>query len=368
MRVLIAGGGSGGHIFPAVALIPALRDQEEAIDVLLVGSGRDLDKRILKKEGVPHAFLSANKMPTGFTVRLVPFIFWLMIDLLRGIFLVLSYRPSVIVGFGGYVSLPLIVAGACCCVPNIVHEQNVIPGRANMVLCRFAKKVAVSFSETVRYLSGMREKVVITGNPIRTDITRLSRSEALRRIGLEEGRLTLLIMGGSQGSSNLNRIVVGSIEILGQSVRQGIQIIHLSGRQDFDWLSERYRRIGIPHKVFSFIEDIGQVYSACDLAVSRAGSSALFELAAFAKPMILVPYPYAMQHQSENALAFSKNDAALSAEEKDISPESFRDILERLIMDKERMSVLSKNAYSLSVPDASHRLACEVIALARRAQ
>ncbi|MFA6321500.1 MAG: undecaprenyldiphospho-muramoylpentapeptide beta-N-acetylglucosaminyltransferase [Candidatus Omnitrophota bacterium] len=361
-KVLIAAGGSGGHIFPAIALAKALQKfPGYDVDIRFVGSNKALDRRIFEKEGFKFSLVSANKFPYKLSLKIIWFLIKFKIDCIKMFFAFLSYRPDVVVGFGGYVSCPVIVMAAIFRTPRIVHEQNVCPGRANKLLFTLADKVAVSFDQMC---SKGDAKYVFTGNPIRSEVLKEDRPGGIKRFGLDESKFTILVVGGSQGAHFLNETFISAISAIDKELRSSLQVIHLTGVKDYEWAIKAYELIdGLQSRVFSFIDRIEEAYSASDLIVTRAGASAIFEAAYFARAMILVPYPFAMSHQSENAKVFSSEGAAVTIEENILSSEVFKDNILRLVKNKEELKKTGAAAKRLCVPDAAARLAGEVLKL-----
>jgi len=362
VKILIAAGGSGGHIFPAVALANALKSKG-ACGIRFVGSNKALDRRIFEKEGFQYSLLSANKLPHKVSFILAVFFIKLFFDLIKSFFIVGFYRPDKVVGFGGYVSVPIIFAAYILRVPTVVHEQNVVPGRANRFLFKLADKIAVTFNETKRFTEGRQaRKAVVTGNPIRREAFRDDRRFGITRFGLDHSKFTVLVIGGSQGAHFLNRAFVKSLSLFDNKARSSMQIIHLTGVRDYEYVVNSYQRLGfVEHRVHSFIDRMEEAYSASDLVVTRAGASAIFEVAFFARPMILVPYPFAMSHQAENARVFSARGAAIEIDEKSLTPELFKETISGLLGNAKRLKKLSEEAKRLSVPEASDNLADEVL-------
>ena len=368
MRVLIACGGSGGHIFPAIALAQGLIEKNNKTDTMFVGSNAVLDKRIFKKEHFKYSLLSANKLAYKLSFKWIIFFTKLIFDILKSFFILVRYRPDVVVGFGGYVSGPVILTAYVLGIPRIVHEQNVVPGRANAFLFRFTEKIAISFEETRKYLKNYAYKAVFTGNPIRAALLKDDRSGNMKKLGLDTDKFTILVIGGSQGAHNLNKTFLKALTKFNADMRSVIQVIHITGIMDYAWASEAYKELGLEHRVFSFIDRIEEAYSASDLVVTRSGASAIFEIAYFGRPMILVPYPFAMSHQSENARFFSEKCAAIQVDEKELSPDLIKDKVELLLKDKRRLGEMAESAKRLSVPASSYNLAKEVFSLCKRQQ
>ena len=371
-NILIAAGGSGGHIFPAIALARALqRSPGESVDIRFVGSDKALDRRIFEKEGFAFSLVSANKFPYKRSLlQLALFFIKLKIDLIKTFFTVLSYKPDVVAGFGGYASCPALVIAWLFRIPRIVHEQNVVPGRANSFLFKLADKVAISFEDTrAAGLSIGKDdgKYVLTGNPLRSEVLKEDRPSGIKRFGLDESKFTILVIGGSQGAHFLNETFIGAMAGIDKALRKMLQVIHLTGIKDYEGAVKSYAGIeGLESRVHSFIDRIEEAYSASDLVITRAGASAIFEIAYFARPMILVPYPFAMSHQAENAKVFSRKGAAVVIEENTLSAEIFKDNILRSFNDREASKKMGAAAKRLSSPDAAMKLAKEVLTLSEK--
>jgi UDP-N-acetylglucosamine--N-acetylmuramyl-(pentapeptide) pyrophosphoryl-undecaprenol N-acetylglucosamine transferase len=234
------------------------------------------------------------------------------------------------------------------------------------MLFRFADRIAISFKETKTYLSAYEEKVVFTGNPIRASLLKNDKRGGIKKFGLDPEKFTMLVMGGSQGAHNLNKAFLRALSEMDKSVRSSLQIIHITGVTDYGWAGGAYKELSVEHRVHSFLDSIEEAYSASDLIVTRSGASAIFEIAYYGKPMILIPYPFALSHQSENAGIFSKRGAAVQIEEKDLSSGIMKDKIEYLLKDRKKMSEMGENARRISVPDSSHSLAREVLACRKK--
>jgi len=372
MKVLIASGGSGGHIFPAIALAESLKKNAKNIDILFVGSDKALDRRIFEKENFRYKLLSANKLPYKISLQIIPFFFRLFLDTLKAFFIMILYRPNVVVGFGGYVQCPVLCFACLFGLPKILHEQNVVPGRSNKMFFKFVNKIALSFEATKRYMNEDALKAVVTGNPIRQDLRDLieksDRTSSLKVLGLKgfglnPDKFTILVAGGSQGSRFLNDTFVKTLSHLNYTEKKIIQVIHITGVQDYEPAMKAYEEMGIENRVYSFIDRIEEAYAGSDIVLTRSGASAVFELAFFAKPMILVPYRFAMNHQAENANVFVEKGAAIRIDETDLSTDRLKDVIIDLLHNKDKRDAMSKAAQSLSFPGAADKMAEEVIAI-----
>lgn len=365
MRIVIACGGSGGHIFPAMALAQGIKTKDKNIDIIFVGSNKALDRRIFEKEGFRYSMLSANKLPYNPSLGTFIFFIKLFLDLLKSLCILIKFRPNVAVGFGGYVAAPVIIAACILGIPRVVHEQNVVPGRANAKLFTLADRIAISFEDTKRYLGQYVYKAVFTGNPIRAALLKDDRAGNMKKLGLDADKFTILVIGGSQGAHNLNKAFLQALSQLDANTRSRLQAIHITGITDYGWAGAAYKELALEHRVYSFVDRIEEVYSAADLVVTRSGASAIFEIAYFGKPMVLIPYPFAMSHQVENARIFSEKGAAIQIDEKDMSPDLIRNSLMDLLKDRKRLNEMAESAKRLSMPDSSYTLAEEILRLVK---
>jgi len=353
MKVMIASGGSGGHIFPAVSLARELK--KRGAEIIFVASRRRLDRSILEKEPYKKIFLSVNPMPYKFGLRAILFPFKLALDALASFFILARYKPEVVIGFGGYTSGAVVMLASARKVKTVIHEQNVIPGRTNKLLDKVAGSVALSFPETGKYFSN--RNIAITGNPLREESLKETRTGALGGFKLDSERMTILVMGGSQGASSLNRLVSESAALLPEAKKERLQIIHIAGAKKTGEIQKRYDEERMRARVYAFIPNINEAYGRCDIAISRSGAAAVFELAAFRKPMILIPYPEEKNNQRFNAIYFAERNAAIYRNEKNLRPEELRDIVADLIDNPEKRRELSENAGKLSVVDGAKKLA-----------
>ncbi|MBI4343510.1 MAG: undecaprenyldiphospho-muramoylpentapeptide beta-N-acetylglucosaminyltransferase [Candidatus Omnitrophica bacterium] len=272
-------------------------------------------------------------------------------------------KPGVVVGFGGWVSAPVILAARSRHIPCVVHEQNVVPGRANKWLARWVDSVAVSFQETRPLLSGGR--AVVTGMPIREAIGRSSRAQAARRFGLEAGRPTVVVVGGSQGSHRLNALMGELAGLLTPEERAQWQVLHISGEADEALVRQAYGAQGLHACVIPFLVEMEDAYASADVVVARAGASTIAELARCGLPALLVPYPHAGAHQVANARVLGRAEAGVVVEESEASPSRLLAELRRLLSDERLRAQMGRRMRELDVPDASQRLARAILDGAR---
>ncbi|MBD3379739.1 MAG: undecaprenyldiphospho-muramoylpentapeptide beta-N-acetylglucosaminyltransferase [Candidatus Omnitrophica bacterium] len=363
-RIIVAAGGSGGHIFPAIALADEL-GRSGKCPVCFVASKRNLDRNILGETDHDRFYLSVNPMPRSRNpLKALVFLFKLASDMVYSLYILAKVRPDSVVGFGGYSCGAVLLCAKMFGIPVLIHEQNFFPGRANILLSRIADTVAVSFDPTGIYLRCPPEKIVFTGNPLRSSIVPGDRQAAGERLGIDPGKPTLLVMGGSQGSSFLNRTASAAVAEIYRRKAGEFQVIHLTGKQDESRVRDFYSAEGVKAAVFSFLGNINDAYISCDIALSRSGAAAVFELAHHGKPMILVPYPDPKNNQRSNAAYFADRGGAIYREENSLTAEALADEVSAVLFNGRRMNAMSEAALALSVPDAAERLAKAVLELA----
>jgi UDP-N-acetylglucosamine--N-acetylmuramyl-(pentapeptide) pyrophosphoryl-undecaprenol N-acetylglucosamine transferase len=299
VRVVISGGGTGGHLFPALAVRAALQIRRPTAEVLFVGAATGVEATILPRLG--HAF-------HGLSVRQVKGAGWrqksaAILILPRAVGeaarLLKGFDAGVVLGVGGYASFPTVLAARLTGIPAVLHEQNAYPGLANRWLGRLATSVAVSFEASAKFFPA--RKVAVTGNPVRPEIRPGDAGEARRRLGLVPEPFTVLTFGGSQGAHRLNLALREGLPLL-VAMRDKLQFLHATGGPDLEEVRAAYAADGFAARVEPFFDGMATAYQAADFVICRAGASTLFELAALGKPALLVPYPYAANdHQRRNA-------------------------------------------------------------------
>ena len=348
MNTVIACGGTGGHLFPGIAVAEVLRDRghevmllvsEKEIDALALSGGASFQFEKLPTVGLPSPFSPAI---LGFIRR-----FGASLSLCRSIYR--KFKPQVVLGMGGFTSTAPVLAGRMRGVSTFIHESNAVPGKANRLTARMVRAVLLGFQECAPFFPKARTEV--TGTPIRTELKRLDRQIARQRLGLREDLTTLLVMGGSQGASGINQAIIKSLPSL-QDVP--LQVIHLSGGRDERLVADNYRRENIPAFVAAFHHRMEEVYSAADLIVARAGAASLAEFAAFSLPGILIPFPYAADdHQSRNAEIFARAEAAILLKESELSGELLAGKIKELIGDAQKLRRMSENCSRLAPDNAA---------------
>ena len=309
MKILIATGASGGHIFPALSVAEELRFAGH--DILFVGAFRQWKDMILDRKFVVEELPVRTPAVKSLKGTLVSFGCMLKSFTAAGR-IIRRYRPQRVIGFGGYASFPTVLAGCILNVFTAVHEQNVVPGLANRMLALCVRRVFISFPQSRKFFPG--KKTVVTGYPLRAFEQGLDKEACRKIFDIDPHAVTLAVCGGSQGSRALNHAMISAAELLKQKLN--IQILHVSGDHDRQIVAMAYDRLGIPARVFSFFPEMEKIYQAADIVLSRAGAGAVHEIARFNVPAVIVPYPFAGAHQKQNALAFLKTGRGIMLEEK----------------------------------------------------
>ena len=367
LRVIISGGGTGGHIFPAVSIANAVKTLRPDAKILFVGAlGR------MEMQRVPAAGYDIQGLPIrGFFRPLwkpanigVAFDYlkskWLAKKILR------QFQPQVAVGVGGYASSAALGAASSLGIPTLLQEQNSYAGLTNKQLARKAAKICVAYEGMERFFPA--EKILLTGNPVRQSLldTTISRDAAITSFGLDSSKKTILLVGGSLGARTINESVLQHLDLIKNS---NVQFIWQTGKYYSAEISERLKGQDIPHlKVTDFITDMGAAYKAADLVVSRAGAGSISEFCLIGKPVILVPSPnVAEDHQTKNALALAKRDAAIYVKDAD-APSSLLEIALKTVADEQKLHSLSENVLKMALPDSADIIAKEIIKLAQQGQ
>ena len=362
LRVIISGGGTGGHIFPAVSIANAIKAQRPDAKILFVGAiGR------MEMQRVPAAGYEIKGLPIcGFDRKnllkniKVLYMIWKSQRMAKQI--IREFKPQVAVGVGGYASGPTLNKAAAMGIPCLIQEQNSYAGVTNKLLAKKAEKICVAYEGMERFFPA--EKIILTGNPVRQALldAAISREEAIKAQALDPAKKTILLVGGSLGARTINESVLQHLDLVRSS---NVQFIWQTGKYYSAEIAKRLQGMEIPNlKVTDFITDMGAAYRAADLVISRAGASSISEFCLIGKPVILVPSPnVAEDHQTKNALALSTKDAAIYVKDSE-APSTLLELAVKTVNDEARLKSLSENILKLALPDSAKIIADEVIRLA----
>ncbi|MFQ5457655.1 MAG: undecaprenyldiphospho-muramoylpentapeptide beta-N-acetylglucosaminyltransferase [Myxococcota bacterium] len=357
MRLVIAGGGTGGHLFPGIAVARTLMARGPDNALLFVGTERGLEKRLVPQAGFPLRFIRAGALKgrsPGQAVRTLlglPGAFAASLGILR------DWRPDAVLGVGGYASGPVLAAAATLRVPRAILEPNAVPGVTNRALGRIVNEVYVAWDETKgRFPEG---RAVTTGNPVRAEVG----ETPARGPG---GTFTLLVFGGSQGARRINEALTAALALLGEAARDW-RFVHQTGPADLEKVREAYGAIGLTADTAAFFDDMPSRYRNADLVLCRAGATTIAELAGAGRGAILVPYPFAADdHQAANARMLERAGAAVTILEKDLSPAGLADLLREIAGDPARAREMGRRARAQARPGAAGVILDRLAVLAAR--
>ena len=368
MRIIVSGGGTGGHIYPALTIVRAIQKKIPDAEFLYVGTKDGLEADIVPKEGI--AFETVNIR--GFKRSLTPE------NLVRGaqafggvvkaMGIVRRFKPDVAVGTGGYVCGPILLASSLMGIPTLIQEQNVMPGVTNRLLARFVSCIAMGTKEAAEHFP--KGKRVFTGNPIRAEVMWARSEEGKKLFGLDPKAKTVLVSGGSRGARSINRAMVGVLAHY--AGRDGVQILHVTGKAGYDETMQSLKEAGVDLDaagnlfVEPYLYNMPQALACADVAVFRAGAIGIAELTARGVPSILVPYPFAAaNHQEMNARAVATAGAARMILDRELTAERLLSVLAELLSEDAKLKRMAKAAKKLGRPKAADEIASRVIRLAR---
>jgi len=348
MNIAVACGGTGGHIFPGVAVAEVLKKRGHAVTLWL--AGRDVESGSTSGWDGPVISVKAAGFPSGFSFRAVAVAWRLFVAFLQCRGRMKGSRPDVLLAMGSYASVGPVLAARTLGVPVVLHEANAIPGKAISFLSRFSKAVAVGFKEAAPYLR--RSPVVVTGFPVRTDLEGRFEGGVLK-----PQMFTVLVMGGSQGAHRLNEVVP---QALIQAHEKGVpvQVVHLAGRQDAAEVRSRYDKAGVPAVVFDFLKEMGKAYTGAQVAIARAGAATCTELSVVGLPVLFVPLPnVSHDHQTANARAVESAGGADVVDERNLSVEWLAEYVEKLYRDPARLGAMRQKMKAAAGAGAAERIA-----------
>ena len=356
IKVMFAGGKTGGHIFPAIAMATEFKKRYSQGKVVFVGTKGGMEERIVPHYGFRLSLIQTKGLSRRSYISnlLLPF------HLFKGFYqaqrILYQERPNLVVGTGGYVSFPAVMLACLKNIPTMIQEQNSYPGISTRILARFADRVCLSYSESLRYFPAGR-KYKVTGNPIRENLIRKEKSAALAEFGLAADKKTIFVFGGSQGSHVLNQTFLHCLDLL----KPDWQILWQTGERDFQEIARKVKEKKITATVHPFIQEMGAAYAASDLVISRAGALTLAEITACGKPSILIPFPFATaDHQRHNAEALQRKGAAKMILEKNLTAERLAGEVSSLLADESALKHMAEESAKMGKPQAVTILVDEI--------
>jgi UDP-N-acetylglucosamine--N-acetylmuramyl-(pentapeptide) pyrophosphoryl-undecaprenol N-acetylglucosamine transferase len=359
LKVIISGGGSGGHIFPAIAIANTIKKRNPEAEILFVGANGRMEMEKVPQAGYKIKGLNIAGFQRGSLIKNIALPFKILSSLISAYMIVRDFKPQVAVGVGGYASGPLLRAAGFAGVPTVIQEQNSFAGITNKLLAESAKVICTAYEGMDKIFP--KEKIVLTGNPVRIEIlNKVYRSEAMKYFGLDEDKKTILIMGGSLGARTLNQSVEASVELIKKS---GAQVLWQTGKLYYDTFKQVAK--DIPNlNVVQFIDRMDYAYACADIVITRAGAMSIAELELVGKPSILVPSPNVTEdHQTFNAMALVNRNAGLMIKDSEAKQQLFPAAFD-LLKDDNKMKELGTNILKLGIPNAVDRITDEILKVA----
>lgn len=370
IKIVLAGGGSGGHLFPLIAVMKKIQKDfglENELDFLFIGPNGEMERTILDKEGVARKGIFCGKLRRYFSLYYLLDLFKFPLGIIQTLWHLLIYMPDVVFAKGGYASVPVVLAAKLYSIPVIIHESDTVPGLANKFLGSIADRVAINFERARMYFPS--SKVFLSGLPVREEIVTGNPKLAREMFQLGEGRPVLLVLGGSQGAEFINNQILSFLN----SLVKKFQIIHQTGKNNFDKAVYLAKQAGHEdgkkgyHPVAFLGEEMKDVLALADVVVARSSATHIAEIAACRKPLVVIPGPLsANNHQFINARELTLASAAISVEEGNMTENILLNFLNKLVDDKEYAQKLANNLTAFYFPDASQALAREIITLAKK--
>jgi UDP-N-acetylglucosamine--N-acetylmuramyl-(pentapeptide) pyrophosphoryl-undecaprenol N-acetylglucosamine transferase len=353
VRLIIAGGGTGGHLFPGLAVAQELKKRDAMNDILFVGTAQGIETRAVPAAGFPLELIPVRGLKGRGIRGLLQGLYGIPASVLRSVKILRRFRPDCVLGVGGYASGPLLLAAKMLRIRSAIMEQNLRPGLTNQVLGKIADRVFTAYEGSAKYFP--RARVVETGNPVRW--------RTLPEVAKDE-KFTLFIFGGSQGARRVNQAAIEMLKRL-DDMHGAMRVVHQTGALDHEGMRAAYDELPFEADVVPFIERMDIAYARADLVVCRAGAATIAELTVFGKPAVLVPYPYAAyDHQRLNALALVERGAAEMILDRELDGEKLAARVRALYGDRARLAAMAEAAKRLGRPQAAARIADDCAALA----
>lgn len=360
MRVILSGGGTGGHIYPAVSIAKEIKHQHKDSEIIFIGTERGLESTIVPKEGFKLMKIKVR----GFQRKLSLENISAVAESFTGIFkvskIIREFKPDIVIGTGGYVSGSVLLTAALMGIPTLIHEQNAFPGVTNKILARLVDIIAVNFEEAKKYLP-RNDKVIVTGNPIRSSMLSIKKEEGIKEFGFDPELPIVFVVGGSRGARKLNE----SVMLLAKKCvgEKSFQMLHMTGDTQYDDMLKMYSSENIHQdtgylRVIPYIYNMPYALAASDIVISRCGASTLSEITALGKPSILIPYPYATDnHQEYNARALEMNGAAIVILDRDLNSDILYNEVADMLMKPEKIKQMAERSRTLGRTDAANSIA-----------
>lgn len=358
MRLVVAGGGTGGHLFPGIAVAEEFLSRDPGNEVLFIGTANGIEARVLPRLGYRLELIAVTGMRRKSGIEQIKGMALLLKSYFQSKEILASFRPDIVLGVGGYASGPVVLAAGGLPCRRYIHEQNALPGFTNKLLARFAEKIFISIEESRRYFPV--GKTHMTGNPLRRQIIEDVMTAGEDHAVLDDFKI--LVFGGSAGAHSINMAMVDALPLLKEAENR-LSVIHQTGEKDLEEVKVGYRRNCIKAEVLPFIHDMADAYHKADLVICRAGATTIAEVTACGKACIFIPFPYATDdHQRRNAEALVAKGAGFMLLNSDLSGESLANMIQELMKNRERLRLAGMCARQLARPDAAEIIVDEMMA------
>lgn len=358
MKYLITGGGTGGHIYPAIAIAKEIKKNDNKAEILYIGTEQGLESELVPKEGLNFKTIRVKSMPRSLNKES----FIALKELLHGLKesrkIIKDFKPDIVIGTGGYVSGPVVLMGKMSKIPALIHEQNAYPGITNKILSRYVDRVAITFEESTKYFK-YEDRVINTGNPIRREILEIDKDKAYKTLNIDPKIPLILSFGGSGGQKQLNDAILEIIK--DPKYIKNIQLIHITGTRLYDDFQKSLKNEGITLnnnvKILPYLYHMPEALNISDLVITSSGAITLSEISAIGLPSILIPKSYtAENHQEYNARAFEEKGASIVILDKELSGKKLIDTVLGLIDNKEKLRVMGNNSKKMAKTDATNEI------------
>ena len=362
MRILLSGGGTGGHVYPAIAIANRIKEEYPDAEIMFVGTAKGIESEIVPKYGYELKTVTVQGFKRKIDFDNVKRVFKLFKGLEESRKVVKKFKPDVVIGTGGYVSGPVIFNAAMSKIPTVVHEQNSFPGVTNKILSKVVTRVLTSFEDShVRFPEGSREKLVLTGNPVRKEILVARKNIARKNLGISEDKKMVLCYGGSGGSEEINEAMKLVIENM---VKEDVAFIFATGKYYYEDFKNSIENIKLKpyQQVVPYLEDMANALAASDLVIGSAGAISLAEITALGKPSIIIPKAYtAENHQEYNAKSIESRGAGIAILEKDLTPEKLNETVFKILGNREALIDMVNASKEIGKPEAIDLICEEII-------
>lgn len=359
MRFLITGGGTGGHISPALAIAKKIREEHPKAKILYVGTHNSMESELVPREGFDFKGIRVKGFQRKLSIDTAKSVKELFLGLNDARKVIKEFSPNAVIGTGGYVCGPVVFMASLKNIPTLIHEQNALPGATNRILSKFVDKIAASFKESYKYFNNT-DKVVLTGNPVKIDFFRVNKEEAYKELNIDKNKNFVISLGGSGGQKSLNDSVLGIIEK--NITNRSIQILHITGKRHYDSFMKQLKSRGINRlpeniKVLPYFYEMPKGLSLADLVITSAGAITLAEVTAIGVPSIIIPKGYTTgNHQEYNARAIEKAGAGIMILDSEVTGDKLNDEMQSLLKDKPRLDKMAINSKKLGNRDATDKI------------